>query len=394
VPTRRRFSYADQVVIDKGRPLWVTSRATDPPGPSWRDWCIVSIIVLVATIETLVRNDVVWVIPSLVTTVGVAFLLPWRRVHPMSVVLIAFGTMSTGHAVALLQDVEWEGLHTALFLLSLPYALTRWASGREIGFGLLILSVPVILTASGGAPMGDIVGSAAVLSLACAIGFAVRYSVELRAETVAGLRSREREELARELHDTVAHHVSAIAVRAQAGRVMAATQPEAAADALAVIEEEAGRALEEMRSMVGTLRRGDQASLRPQQGVKDLYRLEQHNVGNGPQVVVTVAGKVDGLRSAVDVACFRLAQEAVTNALRHAREASKVQVQVEADDDCIRLTVVDDGRGAASSTSTAGFGLVGMAERANLLGGTFAAGPSPDGGWTVTATLPRHTVTT
>lgn len=312
----------------------------------------------------------------------------------MPVVLIAFGTMSAGHAVALWQNIEWEGLYTAMFLLALPYALTRWASGRDVGFGLLILSVPVILTALAAAPVGDIVGSAAILLLACAIGFAVRYSVELRAETVAGLRSREREELARELHDTVAHHVSAIAVRAQAGRVMAATQPEAAADALAVIEEEAARALDEMRSMVGTLRRGDQASLRPQQGVNDLYRLEQHNTGNGPQVVVTVAGRVDGLGGAVDVACFRLAQEAVTNALRHAREASMVQVQVEADNDCIRLTVVDDGKGAASSTSTTGFGLVGMAERAKLLGGTFAAGPNRDGGWTVTAALPLQAVTT
>ncbi|MDZ7675674.1 MAG: histidine kinase dimerization/phosphoacceptor domain-containing protein [Acidimicrobiales bacterium] len=103
-----------------------------------------------------------------------------------------------------------------------------------------------------------------------AVGFAVRYAGELRAEEIAGLRSREREELARELHDTVAHHVSAIAVQAQAGRVVAATRPEAAAEALAVIEEEAARALEEMRSMVGTLREGDQADLRPQQGVRDL----------------------------------------------------------------------------------------------------------------------------
>jgi signal transduction histidine kinase len=382
------------VEIHKGLPLWAMSRATDPPGPSRRDWYVVSVIVLIAAVETLVRNGLVWPIPSLVITVGIAFLLPWRRLHPMPVVLVAFGTMSAGHIVALIQNIEWEGLHTALFLLAFPYALTRWASGRDVGFGLLILSVPVILTALAAAPVGDIVGSAAILLLACAIGFAVRYSVELRAETVAGLRSREREELARELHDTVAHHVSAIAVRAQAGRVVAATQPEAAADALAVIEEEAARALEEMRSMVGTLRRGDQASLRPQQGVKDLYQLEQHNAGNSPQVVVTVVGRVDGLRGAVDVACFRLAREAVTNALRHARDASMVRVQVEAEDDSVRLTVVDDGKGAALSTSTTGFGLVGMAERAKLLGGTFAAGPNPDGGWTVTASLPRQAVTT
>lgn len=255
------------------------------------------------------------------------------------------------------------------------------------------MSVPLVLTAVGGDPVGDTVGGVAVLLLACAIGFAVRYAGELRAEEIAGLRSREREELARELHDTVAHHVSAIAVRAQAGRVVAATRPEAAAEALSVIEEEAARALEEMRSMVGTLREGDGADLRPQQGVRDLRRLEGNGGGDGPRVVVTI--EVDELRPSVDAACFRLAQEAVTNALRHARQASEVLVRVDGDDDHVRVTVVDDGRGgAAPSASSPGFGLVGMAERAKLLGGTFDAGPRPGGGWTVAATFPRRAATT
>jgi signal transduction histidine kinase len=274
------------------------------------------------------------------------------------------------------------------------YALARWASGREVGVGLLVMSVPVILTAVAGDPVGDTVGGAVVLLLACAIGFAVRYASELQTEEIAGVRSREREELARELHDTVAHHVSAIAVQAQAGRVVAATRPEAAVEALWVIEEEASRALEEMRSMVGSLRRGDQADLRPQQGVRDLRRLERLGEGSGPRVRVTFAGEVDELRPSVDAACFRLAQEAVTNALRHARRASEVQVRVDGGEDLVRLTVVDDGEGAGASTpSASGFGLIGMAERAKLLGGTFDAGPSASGGWTVEATLPRRAAT-
>jgi signal transduction histidine kinase len=232
-----------------------------------------------------------------------------------------------------------------------------------------------------------------VLLLACAVGFAVRYASELRTEEIAGVRSREREELARELHDTVAHHVSAIAVQAQAGRVVAATRPEAAVDALTVIEEEASRALEEMRSMVGSLRRGDQAELRPQQGVRDLRRLERPGDGSDPPVTVTVGGEVDDLRPSVDAACFRLAQEAVTNALRHARRRVAGAGTCRRTARC-RLTVVDDGEDGGASTPTApGFGLVGMAERAKLLGGTFAAGPSPSGGWTVEATLPRRAAT-
>ena len=109
---------------------------------------------------------------------------------------------------------------------------------------------------------------------------------------------------------------------------------------------------------------------------------------------VTLAGEVDELRPSVDAACFRIAQEAITNALRHARRASEVQVRVDGGEDLVRLTVVDDGEiGGASTPTTPGFGLIGMAERAKLLGGTFAAGPSANGGWTVEATLPRQAAT-
>jgi signal transduction histidine kinase len=355
---------------------------------------LVAVAVVAAAIEALAREQLVWRGASLLVTVGVACLLPWRRVRSLLVVALSFGTMSAVEVLSLVRDVEWEGLSTAVFLLVLPYALARWASAREVVVGLLVMSVPIALTVVAGDPVGDTIGGAAVLLLACAIGFAVRYASELRIEEIAGVRSREREDLARELHDTVAHHVSAIAVRAQAGRVVAATRPEAAVEALVVIEQEASRALEEMRSMVGSLRRGDQADLRPQQGVHDLRRLERLGEGAGPRVRVTVAGDVDELRPSVDAACFRLAQEAVTNALRHARRASEVRVHVDGGDDIVRLTVVDDGEGGGTSTPAAsGFGLIGMAERAKLLGGTFAAGPSARGGWTVEATLPRQAAT-
>ncbi len=380
------------MLLDKSRSYWTEPRATDRTGPSRRDWLLVAVVLGVAAIETIARDELVWSGASVIVIVGIALLLPWRRVHPLLVVALTFGTVSAVEIVALVRDVAWDGLNTGLFVLLLPYALTRWGSGREVGAGVLFMSVPVVLTAVAGDPIGDTIGGGAVLLLACAVGFAVRYAGELRAQEIAGLRSREREELARELHDTVAHHVSAIAVRAQAGRVVAATRPEAAVEALSVIEEEATRALEEMRSMVGTLREGDGVDLRPQQGVRDLRRLEGDGAGSGPRVVVTI--EVDELRPSVDAACFRLAQEAVTNALRHARQATVVQVRVDGDDDQVRVTVVDDGRGGTAPTaSTPGFGLVGMAERAKLLGGTFAAGPRPDGGWAVEATLPRRATT-
>lgn len=360
-----------------------------------RDAWFVAAVAVIAAVEAFTREQLIWPVMSVVVAVGLACLLPWRRVRPLLVFVVSFGTVSAVEVASVLRDVQWDGLNVSAFMLVLPYALSRWGSGRHVGIGLAAMSVPLGLTVVAGDPLGDVVGGAAVVLLSFALGQAVRSSAELRTEEIEGVRSRERAELARELHDTVAHHVSAIAVQAQAGRVVAATRPDAALQALGVIEEEATRALEEMRSMVGALRAGDPADLRPQQGVRDLARLARPGGATGPEVVVTVADGVAGLRPSVDAACYRLAQEAVTNALRHARHASTVEVHLDGDDEHVRLTVADDGHASGSAVATPpGFGLVGMAERAALLGGTFAAGPRPEGGWIVSATLPIQAVTT
>ncbi|MFN2506646.1 MAG: sensor histidine kinase, partial [Acidimicrobiales bacterium] len=218
---------------------------------------------------------------------------------------------------------------------------------------------------------------------------AVRYQSKARARGMDQVKLLEREQLARELHDTVAHHVSAIAIRAQAGRVVASSDPAAALEALVVIEEEASRTLAEMRAMVGALRHGEEPDLAPQRGVADIERLTT-GAGDRPQVDIELSGDLDGLRPSVDAALYRLAQESITNALRHARHATRIRVTVQGEDDCVSLTVGDDGDPAAfDPRSTTGFGLIGMAERAKLLGGTLAAGPSRNRGWTVHAVLPR-----
>jgi signal transduction histidine kinase len=395
-PREAAVPYPSGVAFDESRPPWAQPRVGDAPGPTRRDWLLVAAIAVVAVAETLAREQVVWPGASLVLTIGLACLLPWRRTHPLALLLASFGAVSLLEVASLVADAGWEGLDTASFLLVLPYALARWGSGRDAGIGLVALAVPLALAGAGGDPVGVLIGGALALLLSFAIGVTVRYAAELRAEEIAGLRARERAELARELHDTVAHHVSAIAVQAQAGRVVAAARPEAALEALAVIEEEAARALEEMRSMVGALRNAEEgADLRPQQGLRDLSQLERSVGASGPRVVVELDDGLGELRPAVDAACYRLAQEAVTNAQRHARDASQVTVRVDGDHETVRLRVVDDGRSSASAGAgvpTPGFGLVGMAERARLLGGTFEAGPRAGGGWVVEATLPRRPV--
>ena len=159
------------------------------------------------------------------------------------------------------------------FLLVLVYALYRWGSGREVAWGSLIaLTAATVGLIRDHTSIGDSLLGFLVLTIPAAIGATVRFWSTTRAREIDQARLLEREQLARELHDTVAHHVSAMVIRAQAGRVVAATSPEAAVEALAIIETEGSRTLAEMRSMVGALRQGDDVELAPAGGPRRAAR--------------------------------------------------------------------------------------------------------------------------
>ncbi|MCU1354931.1 MAG: hypothetical protein JWM89_349 [Acidimicrobiales bacterium] len=354
-------------------------------------------LVPVAVLEGVLNEDLVWRGFSVVVALALLPTLLWRRTHPLAAVVVAFGMLTIVDAASLAVGVDWRGLSTNIFVLLLPYALFRWGSGRQAVIGLAVMSIPLLLSgfdqqihASADAiPASNIVVGGLVELVAAALGASVRYQDKARARGMDQVKLLEREQLARELHDTVAHHVSAIAIRAQAGRVVASADPVAALDALVVIEEEASRTLAEMRAMVGALRQGTEADLAPQRGVADIERLTNSR-GDRPHVDVELSGDLDGLRPSVDAALYRLAQESITNAVRHARHATRIRVSVRGETDCVQLTVGDDGdAGAGGPRSSTGFGLIGMAERAKLLGGTLEAGPNRNRGWTVHAVLPR-----
>lgn len=375
---------------DAARSLLAEPRAPDPPARVWRDWALVGALVPVAVLEGVLREDLVWRVASVVVALALLPTLLWRRTHPLAAVVAAFGLLAVVDAASLAAGVDWMGLDTTGFVVVvlLIYSLLRWASGRHAVIGLAVFSILVLLSGRDAPPSNVVPGVLFMLAVA-AVGVAVRYQSNARSRGMDQVKLLEREQLARELHDTVAHHVSAIAIRAQAGRVVAASDPAAALDALAVIEDEASRTLAEMRAMVGALRHGEEPDLSPQRGVADIERLVTVN-GARPQVDLELSGDLDGLRPSVDAALYRLAQESITNALRHARRATRIHVTVSGDDDCVRLTVGDDGdAGAFDPRSASGFGLIGMAERAKLLGGTLEAGPNRNGGWTVQAVLPR-----
>ncbi|MFD3997094.1 sensor histidine kinase, partial [Streptomyces sp. NPDC058583] len=275
---------------------------------------------------------------------------------------------------SLLAGVPSVGLDTMVYILVLVYALVRWGAGREMVIGLAVVAVAAAFaTVTAYTGPAELFGGFAVLVAAAAGGAAFRYRAESWRRALEQIRSQERVGLARELHDMVAHHVSAIAVQAQAGRAMAGQRPEAALETLAVIEGEASRTLAEMRAMVRVLRDGAPAEYAPQPGVADLVSLARRDPV--PVVDVEVPDDLDVLSPQVDAAVYRLAQEALTNALRHARNASRVEIRVVEGAGWLRLLVSDDGQIDPARSVNHGFGLLGMTERVQLLGGTLRAGP-------------------
>lgn len=371
------------------RSLWAEPRAADTPERVWRDWVLVGALMVTALLEGALREDVTWRPFVTIVAVGLAPVLLWRRTHPLVCVVVGFGTGMALGLASLLGGVPSVGLDTMIYVLVLVYALVRWGSGREIAIGLTVVLVAAVFAiATDYTGPAEVIGGFAVLAAAAAGGAAFRYRAESRRRAVDQIRSQERVGLARELHDTVAHHVSAIAVQAQAGRTMAGKRPEAALEALSVIEGEASRTLAEMRAMVRVLRDGAPAEYAPQPGVADLVSLARRDPV--PVVDVELAGDLAGLRLQVDAAVYRLAQEALTNALRHARNASRVEIRVVEGAGRLRLRVTDDGQIDPVRPATDGFGLLGMTERVQLLGGTLRAGPAPGGGWAVDAELPTE----
>ena len=373
------------------RPLLEEPRPSAPPVRVWRDWALLAFVTLSGVLEGALREDMPLPGLSVVLTVGLAPLLLWRRTDPLAVVATAFGVTAVVDIGLIASDAPALDTYTTVYFLLLPYSLFRWGSGREAVAGLAVILVPATLAFFvNWTGVADAIGGGAVLMSAFALGLAVRSQHGARERGLEQVKSEERVRLARELHDTVAHHVSAIAIQAQAGRALAATSPSSPLDALEVIEVEASRTLAEMRAIVRVLRNGAPADYAPQPGVADLERLSGASP-TGPRVEVTVSGDLAALPAAIDAAVFRIAQEAVTNALRHARNATLIDVRVAGDQSTVSLVVRDDGDlGVGDPAHQAGFGLTGMVERALLLGGACRAGPSPDRGWAVSATLPRQ----
>ncbi|MFJ6670434.1 sensor histidine kinase [Actinosynnema sp. NPDC091369] len=213
--------------------------------------------------------------------------------------------------------------------------------------------------------------------------------LSLRRTRVLEQRSRQVEEerlrIAREVHDVVAHSLAMINVQAGVAAHVADRRPEEAVKALKAIKEASGRALDDLRATLGVLRTGEGTTPAP-----SLDRLAELV---GPVPIAKVVGTPGALPAPVDAAAYRVVQEALTNALRYAPDASEIVISFEHTEDALVLTVTDDGRARPDQPAQgAGSGIRGMRERVEALGGTLDAGPSSgagrDRGFTVRAVLP------
>lgn len=236
------------------------------------------------------------------------------------------------------------------------------------------------------------------MAAACMAGLLSRerreHAVALRAQEVAEAVTVERLRIARELHDMVAHSIGIIAIQAGVGSRVIQTQPAEAREALRAIETTSRETLSGLRRTLVSLRQADrgaaaseQSPLAPTPGLADVERLAAATAGAGVRVDVRRSGRQRAVPADIDLAAYRIVQEALTNVVRHAG-TGQCRVAIDYGDEELSVEVVDDGRGATESGSAHGFGIIGMRERVGLLRGRLSAGPRPEGGFRVAARLP------
>ena len=196
---------------------------------------------------------------------------------------------------------------------------------------------------------------------------------------------RARTEVARELHDVVAHSLSVIVVQAEGAKALATKKPEAAVEALNVIARTGRSSIGEMRRIVSLLRGESDASFGPS---PSLPQIPEMIAKAGPRITLEMPEELPPVPESLGLTAFRVAQESVTNFLKHAGPTARATATITCEPEAIDIRVTDDGVGVQASTEGRGAGVRGMRERVAAMGGTFKAGPRTGGGYEVRARLP------
>ena len=271
------------------------------------------------------------------------------------------------------------------------YSLTGYAPRRlaVTGFGVALAgTVPYALHFDDLAERGRWLAWLALtvqLVLAAVLGDRMRAERERRAALAA---AEERARIARELHDVVAHSLSVVIAQADGGRYAATHDPAAASDALRTIAASAREAQGEMRRALGLLDRKRTPPMAPQPGIGELPSLLERTRDAGLPIDFSERGHARPLPAATGMTVYRVAQEALTNVLKHAGPRAAATLELRWEPEAVSVVVRDDGTGATPSADGLGRGLQGMREPVEPRGGTLRAGPLPRGGFEVRATIP------
>jgi len=269
------------------------------------------------------------------------------------------------------------------------------------GYGISVAVLVFVASVLPNKSVGDYIWPLLLFSAVWAVGFFLasrsQQVAEAAARAEAAERAREEEaraavaeeraRIARELHDVVGHSVSVMTVQAAAARRLLLPEQERERQALLVVEQTGREALAEMRRLVGVLRRPEEApALAPQPSLGHVDKLVAQARDAGLPVELHVQGTPVPLSAGIDLTAYRLVQEGLTNAVKHAK-AEHAEVLVRYSDGHVEITVSDDGRGGGNGEG-GGHGLVGMRERVSVYGGELRAGPRPEGGFALHARLP------
>jgi signal transduction histidine kinase len=323
-------------------------------------------------------------------------LLLIRRVRPLGclaaivvVSLVEFGLFGSP-----------EGLGVMLPATLAAYAVGRWEDRRRAWWGLVLVAVLWAVWAG-----FDPVTTSAPLSIvwlspwvsAWLVGALVRTTRQAteqrrlaREQRASRAVAEERNRIARELHDVIGHSVSVMTVQVSAVRRRLTADQVAEREALESVEAVGREAMTEMRRMVGVLREtGAAADREPPPGLGQLDRMVDKFRAAGLPVELNITGEPRPLPPGLDLTAYRLVQEGLTNALRHAMSPTRVRVRIDHGDTALTILVRDDGR--PGPVNEDGHGIIGMRERVSVYGGELVAGAVPDGGFQLKATLPVST---
>ena len=325
-----RADYGD-AVMSALRSFLAEPRDANAPGPLWRDWVLVAALLIAGLLEATLREDLRWPVVVLIAGVAPALCLPWRRTHPIFTTGLAFGAIIVGDAVSLAGTGEPIEPYVAAYVLLLPYALFRWGSGVEAVAGMaIVLAAHGLLSALSG-NFGDLVIGPPFLCLPAALGASIRYRASSRLrERRSGQAARARAAGARaarhgrppRLGD---RHPGPGRPRARRRRRPGRRRRRARGDRGRRRRARSPRCAR-WSARCATARRPD---LAPQRGVADIERLAQPPATAARRRRARPATST-GCGRSVGAAIYRLAQESITNAVRHARHATRIDVRVAA----------------------------------------------------------------